>query len=47
MFQKRKKDPFFNVNQTNTVKFLRDQVFKGKESNADVSFGSSELKGRF
>ena len=36
-------DPFYNVNQTNTVKFLRKQVFKESESKTKLLNGSHEM----
>ena len=47
-FQVRKEEPFYNINQTNTVKFLRHNVFKIKEENdLPDSSSSDELQGTF
>ena len=47
-FQLRKEEPFYNINQTNTVKFLRHNVFKIKEENdLPDSSSSGDLQGTF
>ena len=47
-FQLRKEEPFYNINQTNTVKFLRHNVFKIKDENVlPDSSSSDELQGTF
>ena len=41
----RKEDPVYEINQTNTVKFLRNQVFKIVEDTKEGSQESGNSKG--